>query len=444
MNEGKRKVGKKLTVKEKDGSYSLHPDTNFIRYVAQSKEAAANFAGALILEKKLAELNWRGDVAIPPGTPPHNILESFKRYTDLPLDLSWHSFLFYLSSYLLSKKVIVRVKNQTVKPAIKTVLLAPSASGKSYSLNRVEVGAPVLPTIEGIESGAKLIDTMYENEINGRPNAMLVDEFGQMLKKLEANGSPLADAKEYLLKAHDGKRISRKTLKNEIIVEDSTMSFLGLNVDETFIKILSPESLLDGFAQRFTYVLCERDPERSFRQFPRYENEEIENVVRQAWNEISLIKLHTEYSYTPDAIAAYDKHFFEIGGVVEEGNSIPISFYRRLMQNGHSLALCYHIILGKADSNIDVADVEWAMRQTRLHIADAAKLIASKSPKSNSAMFSVRDLDEKLAAAGKKLTARTIQRSVQGFRESSEKAAELLVAYQNTFGALNRERQKKL
>ena len=102
MNEGKRSVGKKLTVKEKDGSYSLHPDTNFIRYVAQSKEAAANFAGALILEKKLAELNWRGDVAIPPGTPPHKILESFKRYTDLPLDLSWHSFLFYLSSYFLS------------------------------------------------------------------------------------------------------------------------------------------------------------------------------------------------------------------------------------------------------------------------------------------------------------------------------------------------------
>jgi hypothetical protein len=79
------------------------------------------------------------------------------------------------------------------------------------------------------------------------------------------------------------------------------------------------------------------------------------------------------------------------------------------------------------------------MRQTRLHIADAAKLIASKSPKSNSAMFSVRDLDEKLAAAGKKLTARAIQRSVQGFRENSEKAAELLVAYQNTFGILKRE-----
>lgn len=435
MANEKGTSSKKIRVTERDGSYSLHQDTRLIRYVAENKIAAANYAGALTLEKKLESLNWRGDIAIPPGTPPHNILESFKRYTDLPLDLSWHAFLFYLSSYFLGKKVIVRVGKQTLKPAIKTVVLAPSACGKTYSLNRIEVGAPVLPSIQGIASGAKLIENMRENEAAGLPNAMLVDEFGQMLKKMEAANSPMADVKEYLLLAHDGKRISRKTLKYEVVVEDSTMSFFGLNVDETFIKILSPESLLDGFAQRFTYVLCERDKDRNFRDFPRYENEEIEAVVEAAWCAILKIKLHAEYAYTPDALVTFDRHFSEIGGVIEEGNSIPISFYRRLMQNSHNLALCYHIILGKEDANIDAVDVEWAMRQTRLHIADAAKLIASKSPKSNSALFSVRELDAKLSAAGKKLTPRAIQRSVQGFRGSIEVASELFAAYQNTFAA---------
>lgn len=343
-------------------------------------QSAKNWAGGVSLDEQMETLNWRGDAAIPPGSPVHDILEAFKMHTDLPLDLSFHSFLFFLSTHLLANGVSVKVGGQVVTPELWTVVLAPSGSGKSYSLSRIAKHAPpsALATIEGFASGAKLIEMMRDNEEAGRPQAWLEDEFGQKLKSLEQDGSPLFDAKAYLLKAYDGGPISRATKAETIKVEHSNISIIGCNVDETFLKILTAESLLDGFAQRFAYVLAERDPERHFADYPIYSNAEIEKVTESAWARIASVPLHSQYEYSDEALEAYKRHFTTMGRIIDAGKGLDVSFFRRLMQRSHRLALAYHIILGDASDKITVVDVEWAMRLTRLHIADAARLYGIK------------------------------------------------------------------
>lgn len=434
-----KKPNKKIPVRQKSGGISYEHDTAFIRFLAEQKNAAHNYAGAINIDKKLGSLNWRGDAAIPPGSPPHDILEAFRFHTDLPLDLAWHSFLFFLSTHCLAKGVTIECDGQTITPELWTVVLAPSGSGKSYSLSRIKKGAPVAATIEGIASGAKLIEQMQENELQGLPNAMLVDEFGQMLKSLETDGSPLSDAKQYFLLAYDGDKIERNTLKKSTVVEDSHMSMLGLNVDETFIKILSPESLLDGFAQRFAYALAERDEERHFSDYPRYNNAQIEAVVVQAWAKLLAVPLHETYVYSVEALDAYDNEFRNMGRIIDEGKQINVSFFRRLMQRTHKLALMMHLILGDSSNIISKTDVLWAMRQTRLHIADAARLIAMKSPNTNKIMESVEGLAERLAVKGQKLTARAINQHVHAARHNPELCQDALEAYNNMQAAKRKE-----
>lgn len=424
-------ANKKITVRNKAGSFSREHDTAFIRFMAEQQNAAHTYAGAMSLNKKLDRLNWRGDSAVPPGSPPDQILQAFRFHTDLPLDLPWHSFLFFLSTYCLDNGVTIKCGGQTITPELWTVVLAPSGAGKSYSLSRIKKGSPVSATIEGIASGAKLIEAMQENEQQGKPNAMLVDEFGQMLKGIESDGSPLADAKQYLLLAYDGDKIERNTKKQSIVVEDSHMSILGLNVDETFINILSPESLLDGFAQRFAFCLAERDETRPFYEYSRYENDEIEEVVRKAWDRILKVQLHKTYTYSKEALAVYDAEFKRLGLEIHDGKQINVSFFRRLMQRTHKLALMMHLIEGDESDIITERDVMWALRQTRLHIADTARLIAMKSPGANKLMKSVEALAERLAAKGEKLTPRRINQSIRASREAPDLSEAAFEAFNN-------------
>lgn len=396
-------------------------------------QSAKNWAGGVSLDEQMEALNWRGDAAIPPGSPVHDILEAFKMHTDLPLDLSFHSFLFFLSNYLLSEGVTVKVGGQVVTPELWTVVLAPSGSGKSYSLSRIATHAPISAraTIEGFASGAKLIEMMRDNEEAGKPQAWLEDEFGQKLKSLEQDGSPLFDAKAYLLKAYDGGPISRATKAETIEVSRSNLSIMGLNVDETFLKILTAESLLDGFAQRFAYVLAERDPERHFADYPIYSNDEIEKVTGSAWARIMSVPLHSQYEYSPEALDAYKRHFTTMGRIIDAGKGLDVSFFRRLMQRSHRLALAYHIILGDASDKITVVDVEWAMRLTRLHIADAARLIAKKSPDANAALTKAMALEKKLTDSGKKVTPSAVRAGLHAARDDQAMAENIVATLKN-------------
>jgi hypothetical protein len=403
----------------------------YLAALAANSVAARNHAGAANAVSSFEKKKWEGDMVVPPGTPLFDLLEAFKRHTDLPLCLSMHSFLFYLSTWLLDQETTVYCEGQTLTPELWTIVLAPSGCGKTYSLDRIRTTAPTQATIQGVKSGAAFFDALLSNEQQGRVNAMLVDEVGQLIQQIEQKGSPLADLKGYLLDAYGGNSITHNTVKGgERIVNDTTMTFLGLNVDETMWGILSPTSFLDGFCQRFAFVIAERDSERHFTDFPRYNNEQIEAVVAKAWSELTAIQPLKQYTYSPQATAEYDKKFREFGLDIERDGVVNVSFFRRLLQRAHKLALLYHIILGKAAiAEIDAVDVAWAMRLTEWHLRDISKAILAKAGKAGVVLRDVQAMAAKRAAEGRTLTARDLQqRGPQLVRASSDVARNALAA----------------
>jgi hypothetical protein len=406
----------------------------YLAALAANKIAAKNHAGAVNAVSAFEKKKWEGDKVVPPGTPLFDLLEVFKRHTDLPLCLSMHSFFFYLSTWLLDQKTTVYCDGQTLTPELWTIVLAPSGCGKTYSLDRIRPHAPTQATIQGIKSGAAFFDALLNNEQQGRPNAMLVDEVGQLIQQIEQKGSPLADLKGYLLEAYGGNSITHTTIKSgERIVSDTTMTFLGLNVDETMWNILTPTSFLDGFCQRFAFVIAERDAERHFTDYPRYNNEQIEAVVAGAWATLTATPPQKNYIYSPEATAEYDRKFREFGLDIERDGVVNVSFFRRLMQRAHKLALMYHIILGKAAiPEIDVVDVAWAMRLTEWHLRDISKAILAKSGKAGPVLQAIQTLESRCTVDGKKLTARDIQqRGPQLVRGNSGFAKNALAAINN-------------
>ena len=397
--------------KKSSGVYVTSADQvaqDYLACLASNKVAAKNHAGAVNAVSAFEKKKWEGDMVVPPGTPLFDVLEAFKRHTDLPLCLSMHSFFFYLSTWLLENKTTVYCEGQTLTPELWTIVLAPSGCGKTYSLDRIRTHAPTQATIQGVKSGAAFFEAMLSNEHQARPNAMLVDEVGQLVQQIEQKGSPLADLRGYLLDAYSGNSITHSTVKSgERIVTDSTMTFFGLNVDETMWGLLTPTSFLDGFCQRFAFVIAERDTERHFTDYPRYNNEQIESVVASAWATMTATPVLKSYSYTHEATAEYDRKFREFGLDIERDGVVNVSFFRRLLQRTHKLALLYHIILGKAATpEIDVVDVAWAMRLTEWHLRDISKAIIAKSGKAGDVLKTIQALE---SASGKTFTARDVQ-----------------------------------
>lgn len=409
----------------------------YLAALAANEIAAKNHAGAANVVSAFEKKNWEGDKVVPPGTPLFDLLEAFRRHTDLPLSLSMHSFLFYLSTWLLDQKVTVFCDGQTITPELWTIVLSPSGSGKTYSLDRIRISAPTQATIQGVRSGAAFFDALLGNEVAGRPNAMLVDEVGQLVQQIEQKGSPLADLKGYLLEAYGGNSISHQTVKGgDRMVANTTMTFLGLNVDSTMWNILTPTSFLDGFCQRFAFVIAERDAERHFTDYPRYNNQQIDAVVAKAWATLTAIPPLKTYTYSPEAIAEYDRRFKEYGLDIERDGVVNVSFFRRLLQRAHRLALMYHIILGKAAiPQIDVIDVAWAMRLTEWHLRDISKAIIAKSGKAGQVLQFVQGQNDRCVAEGRTLTAREIQqKGPQLVRGNSSIAKDTLAAINNAKG----------
>lgn len=425
----------RIPSKKEAGAYTLEQENKFnmFRAIGAKENAASTYAAAMQVYSDLDNMKWRGDEFLPPGTPASIICDAFRRYTDQPLDISFHTFMCYLSVYLLEKGVIVECGGQkAITPEIWTIVLAPSGSGKTYASDRIVHGAPVLPNIGGIRSAAALFENMKNNEEKGAGNFYYADEVAQMWRSMEQDGNPMQDVKEMLLLSYGGAKLIRKTLKHgDQEVKKSKMSFLGLNVAETFIPVIKAESMLDGTGQRFGWCYSEKDPnpERHFREFPRFDDEKIDAECERAWAMVKAIELHEKYVYTPEAIKAYDDAFKELSYGAEDDGAISVSFYRRIMQRTHKLALLYHIILGDKSAEINAVDVAWAIRLVKAHIADTARLIILKSPDAHKSLEQVKALEARLQSRGDVLSPRKIQQFIASAKDK-EMAHALFDAYQ--------------
>lgn len=210
----------------------------FILRCAASQQARDTMRAMLAIGN--APQPWRGIIAVPPGSPMDRVLGAFHAETDIPLEIPFFAMLHFISGRLLAART--KIKGSTVEcyADLWTVVLAPSGSGKTFAHNIIAKAAPVKSTFPECASGARFIEALQTHNFG----LWFQDEIAQKIKQIESPTSPLADVKEYLLRAYGYDKIERSTKKETITIDEPCLGILGLNTAESFLKALSPESLL--------------------------------------------------------------------------------------------------------------------------------------------------------------------------------------------------------
>jgi hypothetical protein len=379
-----------------------------------ANKATAQALVRTMLSAKPPADGWRGVEATPPGTALDVLLKAFERNTDIPLELPFFTFLHYLTGILLANGTRISGPMGPMHPELWTIVLAPSGSGKSFTNKIIQDNSPVQSEFPEPATGPKFIEDLAATS----PALWFQDEIAQKLKLIEKAGSPLSECKEYLLRAYDNRKIERATKVETITIDEPVLGILGINTPESFKKALSPESLLDGFAQRFGFVWAEKDPKRRMEDHPIYAVAELNKAAAQAFALINATPLHKKYVVNEEGTHAYRQAFRTLA---QPG--VPESFYRRALFRAFKYATLYHIILGKTSDQIDAEDVGWGAKLCQLHIQDMGKVIDDGGmDQTAKAVSQARALKAKCEAAGKPFGARELQQGIRSITTASEAA----------------------
>ncbi|MDN7410567.1 hypothetical protein QZM42_18670 [Burkholderia vietnamiensis] len=380
-----------------------------------SKEARDTIRAMLAIkrsQKNDNRIKWSGLFAVPPSSSMERVLKAFVTETDIPLELPFFTFLYFISGYLVSKDAKIKSFLGEFYPDIWTVVLAPSGSGKTLTHDVFKKHAPAKSNFPEPASGAAFIKAFEENN----PARWFQDEVAQKLKQIETTGSPLADCKEYLLRAYGNDKIERTTKRDQITIEKPLITILGLNTFESFVKALSAESLLDGFAQRFAFVIAEKDPARPMIDFPLYNFEKLESAVIGAFEKLTNTTIHQEYELDSSSIEAFRQSFKLLCR-----DNIPESFFRRIMFRAFKYALIYHVMLGKDSNKIDAEDIGWGARVSSMHIDDIHKIVKTdEGEKTLDLITRAINYIEKRINEGKEVKARDVQMNVKGVKTAEQ------------------------
>ena len=318
---------------------------------------------------------WHGKAAVPPGSVLDDILTHFERHTDIPLELPFIGWITYFSGWLCSQDVKVQLTDgQVLSPRLWNIALAPSGSGKTFAVNQIRKDMKAVPEMENTASAVALIQA-----IERTPKGIWFrDEMGQYLKSITTQPH-MEKAKDVLLNAYNGDRLEHTTKKDKIEVEDYAFSILGITVFETFLSQVGTEALVDGFAQRFSIIVAQKDAKRPMTDFPIYfdnrkMNRDDERRKKRITNEMKAllgrdIKGQT-LGVSEDAMDIFTAMFQE-----SFQGQMPESFYRRLMLIMLSYAANYHYILGHTGNTINNQAMAYASRVVMIHLKDTKRLL---------------------------------------------------------------------
>lgn len=366
-----------------------------------SSEALDYARVSFVARRRKMAGEWRGMPCVPPGSLLESVISEFHEKTNIALEIPLCTFFHYVAGALITNGSKILFQGEAIEADFWSLVLAPSGAGKTWTEKKIGKGLEgVVPVIQsGAASAAAWLQEFAEN-----PRALWIrDEFFQLLRGIEQSGGPLADLKGYLLQSYDNSTIERKTKKDVITIEKPVLSLLGFTALQPFTDGMSPESLLDGFAQRFGFVLAMPDPARLWRNFPSW------SVNSEDWAmrfNVMTEGLLPEYQASPEAEEAFLTAFKKLSG----GQDLDESFFRRVMWRGHKYALVYHVIRGlAAEPELTKEDYGWAARLLEMQLADAAEVLerCSRSDISR-AIDAVDEIVRRLQAAGEPITARAV------------------------------------
>ena len=339
----------------------------YVAAVAQGKaDAEQNIRAAMSM---MAGGEWPTiDDCIPKGSLLDEIDSTFFETTDIPRELPMFAAIHYVSALLLQREVGIEIAGEVWRPDIWTICLAESGSGKSFASSRIgkALGGSV-KMFPDSDSAAKFAEDLSKHN----RGLWMRDEFAQFLKSL-GSGDSMAATKDYLLRCYDGSKITRSTKAETIEIEDPALTIFGSTVFSTVKDYLTREMLEDGFAQRFAFVVAERDSNRKLRAL--YDFAERAPQIRASWR--AIVKGGLKYRYTVDVVAraAFEESFQVLlaRGLAQD---LELSFIKRITHRGVKYALIYHILLGKKSRRLDAEDFGFAAKLCALSMRDLRKVL---------------------------------------------------------------------
>lgn len=357
---------------------------------------------ATTMRRRKRKGDWRGMCAVPPGSLLETVISEFETKTNIALEIPFATFLHYVSCALIEHGTTVMFQGDSIEVDVWSIVLAPSGGGKTWTQKKISAGLDgVVNNV--LQSGAASAAAWIE-QFSEKPRALWVrDEFYQLLKQIEVDNGPLSDLKDYLLRIYDNSKIERKTKKETITIDSPVLSILGFTALNPFIEGISAESLLDGFCQRFAFVLAHTDERRPWQNYP------VWSVNNKDWStrfKKMVTGLLPRYIASDDAEAAFLNTFKKLSG----GIGLDESFYRRVMWRAHKYAAIYHIIRGEVLNEVLTAeDYGWAARWIEIQLADTGELLEMCSKTDISRAIDAADeIIKGMRAKGELVTARAI------------------------------------
>ncbi len=330
--------------------------------VAPTREMVRNVLGVVAAGKwpTLSE-------CIPPGSVLELIDSAFYKRTDIPRELPFFTVLHYLSALLLQQGVEIDVNGKRTLPDFWTIALAPSGAGKTFTQSTIaDALGGVVKLFPESASAAMFVETLASNN----RGLWLRDEFAQYLNMVNTQ-THMAQVKDFLLRAYDYTTIEHRIKKESFVIEKPALTIFGTTPLATIKNYLTAESLVDGFAQRFAFVVAEKDerPPVSF-----YDLSAEMPGIQAAWLASAGAAFHKVYRVDSVGLAAYDEAFKLI---LQRSGSVGIeeSFSRRIMWRSMKYAVLYHILLGKTDDVLHAEDMTYAARLAALNLRDLRRLL---------------------------------------------------------------------
>lgn len=377
-----------------------------INYENLSRDGVETARAATIIKR--SEQDIINNILINSIIPPEDnilrkVLKNFDTETDIPLEIPAFYTLAFISGFLLNKKVRLVKNGQFIYPDLWLIILAPSGSSKTFSANIIETASGIKPNFSSGFASAK--SYVFELQVHNF-GFLFKDEIGQLFKGIDIQ-TYLMELRDYMLKTKDGKEVLRETSDYKANIQNPHIVFLGSTVSDTFNKVTTIESVLDGFYQRFMFVFAKKDKSKKFIDYLDYNYEKLISGLKEYFDQIKALLPDTDEQeqeqeqkeITIDDITAEiekvekaetnetekepESDFIDYtlcDNAVEiikdemkayfgrRYESIPDSFRRRIYFETYKIAIVYHFILLKDNRVIDEIDLRYAAKVAVLHM----------------------------------------------------------------------------
>jgi len=295
------------------------------------------------------------------------IYNNFLEFTEIPLSLPIFSFLSFVSAYCVKNNITHTIPlTGDEKAPLDTwvTVLAPSGSAKTFSYGKIKKIIPenlageklIEPNFIKPNGPAKFIEDLANlpSKNDTQWGFWFQDEVAQMFKQVEQINSPMSEIKEYLLKAYDHDKLTRKSKKESIETQSLILVLFFINTFDSYVNNISQESMTDGLMRRFNLVYTEKD-ERDFTDFPFYDLPKItDNTLLEKTEDLFFsIKPDQNFTFSQDCFDLYRK-YFKIFWQRKYKNILTDkeNFYRTYMMQSWKYAVFYHLILKREGTEV--------------------------------------------------------------------------------------------